>query len=138
MVVMVQREVARNMAARPGEMSLLSVATQLYAKPRIVASVPPRAFKPAPKVTSAIVRLDVLPRPALDLDSIDGFFALVRAGFSSPRKQIRNCLQRALAIPREDAGAMLVRRRHRPAPPPANPQPRRLGQPLRRLSPALS
>ena len=107
MVVMVQREVARNMAARPGDMSLLSVATQLYAKPRIVASVPPRSFKPAPKVTSAIVRLDVLPRPALDLDSIDGFFALVRAGFSAPRKQIRNCLQRGLAIPREDAGALL-------------------------------
>ena len=108
MVVMVQREVARNMAALPGDMSLLSVATQLYAKPRIVASVPPRAFKPAPKVTSAIVRLDVLPRPALELDSIGGFFGLVRAGFSAPRKQIRNCLQRGLGIAREDAGALLA------------------------------
>ena len=108
MVVMVQREVARNMAAQPGDMSLLSVATQLYAKPRIVASVPPRSFKPAPKVTSAIVRLDVLPRPALDLDSIDGFFVLARAGFSAPRKQIRNCLQHGLGIPREDASALLA------------------------------
>ena len=111
MVVMVQREVARNMAAAPGDMSLLSVATQLYAKPRIVASVPPRSFKPAPKVTSAIVRLDVLPSPALELDGLDdtaGFFGLVRAGFSAPRKQIRNCLQRGLGIAREDAGALLA------------------------------
>ena len=107
MVVMVQREVARNMTAKPGDMSLLSVATQLYGKPRIVASVPPRAFRPAPKVTSAVVRIDVFPRPALSLDSIEAFFMLVRAGFSAPRKQIHNCLQQGLSIPRSDAEGML-------------------------------
>ena len=107
MVVMVQREVARNMTAAPGEMSLLSVATQLYGKPRIVSSVPPRAFRPAPKVTSAIVRIDVFPEPALPLDSIDSFFTLVRAGFSAPRKQIHNCLQQGLAIPRTESEAVL-------------------------------
>ncbi|MCY3638518.1 MAG: 16S rRNA (adenine(1518)-N(6)/adenine(1519)-N(6))-dimethyltransferase RsmA [Chloroflexi bacterium] len=96
MVVMVQREVARNMTAAPGGMTLLSVATQLYGKPRIVGSVPPRAFRPAPKVTSAIVRIDVYSRLALDLDSADAFFTLVRAGFSAPRKQIHNCLQNGL------------------------------------------
>ena len=96
MVVMVQREVARNMTAAPGDMSLLSVATQLYGKPRIIGSVPPRAFRPAPKVTSAIVRIDVYSRLALDLDSVDAFFTLVRAGFSAPRKQIHNCLQNGL------------------------------------------
>ncbi|MYC08301.1 MAG: ribosomal RNA small subunit methyltransferase A [Chloroflexi bacterium] len=96
MVVMVQREVARNMTAAPGGMTLLSVATQLYGKPRIVGSVPPRAFRPAPKVTSAIVRIDVYSRLALDLDSVDAFFTLVRAGFSAPRKQIHNCLQNGL------------------------------------------
>ena len=107
MVVMVQREVARNMTAAPGEMSLLSVATQLYGKPRIIASVPPRAFRPAPKVTSAIVRIDVFPKPALPLDSIDAFFTLVRAGFSAPRKQIHNCLQQGLSIPRTESEAVL-------------------------------
>ena len=107
MVVMVQREVARNMTATPGDMSLLSVATQLYGKPRIVANVPPRAFRPAPKVTSAIVHIDVFPKPALALDSIDAFFALARAGFSAPRKQIHNCLQQGLSIPRSEAEAML-------------------------------
>ena len=107
MVVMVQREVARNMTASPGDMSLLSVATQLYGKPRIIASVPPRAFRPAPKVTSAIVRIDVFPGPAIPLDSIDAFFTLVRAGFSAPRKQIHNCLQQGLSIPRIESEALL-------------------------------
>lgn len=107
-VVMVQREVARNMTAAPGDMSLLSVATQLYGKPRIVTSVPPRAFRPAPKVTSAVIRIDVYPQPALQLDSIDNFFTLVRAGFSAPRKQIHNCLQHGLDISRELAEQMLT------------------------------
>jgi 16S rRNA (adenine1518-N6/adenine1519-N6)-dimethyltransferase len=107
MVIMVQREVARNLTAKPGDMSILSVATQLYGKPRIVASVPPRAFRPAPKVTSAIVRIDVYPQPALALDSIDAFFTLVRAGFSAPRKQVHNCLQQGMSIPRDEAETML-------------------------------
>ncbi len=108
MVVMVQREVARNMTAAPGNMSLLSVATQLYGRPRIVASVPPRAFRPAPKVTSAVVRLEVFPEPVLSLDSIDAFFTLVRAGFSAPRKQVHNCLQQGLSISRHDAENILT------------------------------
>ena len=107
MVIMVQREVARNMTAKPGDMSILSVATQLYGKPRIVASVPPRAFRPAPKVTSAIVRINVYPQPALALDSIDAFFTLVRVGFSAPRKQVHNCLRQGLSIPRDEAETML-------------------------------
>ena len=107
MVVMVQREVARNMTATPDKMSLLSVATQLYGKPRIVASVQPRAFRPAPKVTSAVVRIDVYSQPALALESVDAFFNLVRAGFSAPRKQIHNCLQQGLSIPRLESEAIL-------------------------------
>ena len=107
MVVMVQREVAQNMTATPDKMSLLSVATQLYGKPRIVASVQPRAFRPAPKVTSAVVRIDVYSQPALALESVDAFFNLVRAGFSAPRKQIHNCLQQGLSIPRLESEAIL-------------------------------
>ena len=97
-VVMVQKEVAENMTAIPGNMSLLSVATQLYGNPRIIASVPPRAFRPSPKVTSAILRLDVYAKPLLELESIKPFFFLVKAGFSSKRKQIHNCLKQSLDI----------------------------------------
>ncbi len=108
MVVMVQREVAQNMTAAPGDMGLLSVATQLYGSPRIVAYVSPGSFRPAPRVTSAIVRIDVYPKPALELDSVEAFFRLARAGFSAPRKQLRNCLSHGLSIPPETAQAMLI------------------------------
>ena len=118
MVVMVQREVAKRMTAAPGKMRVLSVAVQLYGKCRIVASVPPRAFRPAPKVTSAVVRIDVFPRPALELDSEERFFELVRAGFSSPRKQLANSLRHGLSIPADDVEEMLIKagidRRRRP------------------------
>ena len=98
LVVMVQREVAREMAARPGKMGILSVATQVYGSPRIVASVPPKAFRPSPNVTSAIVRIDVYPEPAVKFDNADKFFTLVRAAFSAPRKQIHNSLKNGLDV----------------------------------------
>ena len=117
LVVMLQREVARSMAAAPGEMSLLSVATQLYGRVRVVATVPPSAFYPAPKVTSAVVRIEVYPQPALELNDVGAFFQVVRAGFSAPRKQLRNALAGGLGIaPREaeellgDAGIDIRRR----------------------------
>ena len=109
MVVMVQREVARSMTASPGQMSLLSVATQLYGRPRVVASVPPRAFRPVPKVTSAIVRIDVYERPALRLRSERDFFRLVRAGFSARRKQLRNALSQGLSLPTAEVESLLSR-----------------------------
>ncbi len=108
-VVMVQKEVAENMTAKPGNMSLLSVATQLYGNPKIIASVPPKAFRPSPKVTSAILRLDVYTKPLLDLECTKPFFFLVKAGFSSKRKQIHNCLKQSLAISSESVMAILDR-----------------------------
>lgn len=108
LVVMVQREVAREMVAPPGKMRLLSVATQLYGKPRIVAYVPPRAFRPQPKVTSAIVRVEVFDRPAVSFDSEQGFFGVVRGGFSAPRKQLRNSLRNGLDVPPESVDAALA------------------------------
>lgn len=108
MVVMVQQEVARSMAAGPGKMGLLSVATQFYSAPKIVCSVPPRVFRPPPKVTSALVRLDVRARPAVDVADPDAFFALVRAGFSAPRKQLRNSLGHGLGVPNPVVGGLLA------------------------------
>lgn len=98
MVVMVQREVAQSMTAVPGKMSLLSVAVQFYATAGLVCSVPPSAFRPAPKVTSAVVRLDPLPQPPLDGSEARAFFSLVRGGFSAPRKQLHNSLGQGLGL----------------------------------------
>lgn len=108
MVVMVQREVARTMCATPGKMTMLSVAIQVYGNPRIVCSVPPRAFKPRPNVTSAVVRIDVYGEPVVQMEDPAHFFSLVRAGFHTPRKQIRNSLSAGLGIPPSESEVMLA------------------------------
>lgn len=92
LVVMLQREVAENVAAQPGQMSYLSVSVQLYGQPQLLFTVPPRAFYPPPKVYSAVVRIDVRPEPAAGVDDPQGFLEFARAGFAAPRKQIRNSL----------------------------------------------
>ena len=107
MVIMLQREVAEVVAAEPGRMGLLSVAVQVYGKPHIVCSVPPRAFRPPPAVTSAVVRIDMYAESMVP-GSGEGFFQLVRAGFSAPRKQIRNSLSMGLQVSSDEAGAMLL------------------------------
>ena len=108
MVLMVQREVAESMTAAPGKMSLLSVAVQFYARARLVCSVPPSAFRPAPKVTSAVVCLELLPKPSLDESEAQEFFSLVRAGFSAPRKQLHNSLGHGLGLPSGEAQRILA------------------------------
>jgi 16S rRNA (adenine1518-N6/adenine1519-N6)-dimethyltransferase len=108
LIVMVQAEVAESMAAEPGRMSLLSVATQFYARPRILFYVPPRAFRPSPKVRSAVIQLDVRPQPAVAVDDREAFFRLVRAGFAAPRKQLRNVLALGLGLEPPAAEALLA------------------------------
>jgi 16S rRNA (adenine1518-N6/adenine1519-N6)-dimethyltransferase len=105
---MVQAEVAESMAAVPGRMSLLSVATQFYARARILFYVPPRAFRPPPKVRSAVVQLDVRPQPAVAVDDREAFFRLVRGGFAAPRKQLRNVLALGLGLEPSAAEVLLA------------------------------
>ena len=99
MVVTVQREVARRMIASPGQMSLLSVSVQFYGRPRIVARIPAGAFYPAPKVSSAVVRVDLYKSLPVAVDDVDRFFEVVRAGFGQKRKQLRNALSQGLSLP---------------------------------------
>ncbi|GBD10856.1 Ribosomal RNA small subunit methyltransferase A [bacterium HR23] len=101
MVVMLQREVAQQVCAPPGKMSLLSVGVQVYARPRLVRLVSPRSFYPPPKVASAVVRLEVYCRPLIPQEHRIGFFALVRLGFQAPRKQLGGHLRRHLPLPVE-------------------------------------
>lgn len=92
LVLMVQREVADRMLAEPPDMSLLSVACQLYADVSRIANVPAGAFRPIPKVDSAVVRLDPrLPRP----DDLESVIRFAKAGFSSRRKQLHHNLSDA-------------------------------------------
>jgi 16S rRNA (adenine1518-N6/adenine1519-N6)-dimethyltransferase len=98
MVVMVQKEVGEAIAAMSGKMSLLAVSVQFYGKPVIVAHVSSRSFYPPPKVDSTILRIDLYEQPEVEVADVDGFFAVVRAGFSAPRKQLRNSLAQGLGI----------------------------------------
>jgi 16S rRNA (adenine1518-N6/adenine1519-N6)-dimethyltransferase len=107
MVVMVQKEVGQSIAAAPGDMSILGISVQLYGKPTIVDYVPAQSFYPQPKVDSAIVRIDVYPTPSVDAADIAGFFEIVKAGFSAPRKQIRNSLALGLQLDTEEAARIL-------------------------------
>ncbi len=98
MTLMVQKEVARRICARPPEMSLLAVATQFYATAKIQAGVSRKSFRPQPKVDSAIIK--ITPYPFLRQNQSKIFFKVVRAGFSQPRKQLINNLSRGLKIDR--------------------------------------
>lgn len=105
LTIMMQTEVAEKLIARPGEMSLLSVSVQYYAKATIAARFPPAVFYPRPEVHSAVVRLDVYAQPPVDAPRA-AFFAVARAGFSQKRKQLRNALGSGLHLPAEEAAAL--------------------------------
>jgi len=106
MIVMVQKEVAEAIVAGPGRRSVLSISVQFYGKPRIVSYVLASSFYPPPEVDSAILEIDVYPGPVVDVDE-KGFFRLVRAGFSAPRKQVVNSLSQGLLLPRDEVLVLL-------------------------------
>ena len=107
MVLLVQREVAESIAAGPGKMSLLGVSVQVYGSPRVLFRVPSESFTPPPKVESAVVRVDVHPRPVVDVEDEERFFEVVRAGFRNPRKQLHNSLAQGLWLPPDAAPDVL-------------------------------
>ena len=107
LVVMVQAEVAKSIVAETGGMSVLSVAVQLYGKPRLLFRVPPSAFQPPPKVQSAVIRIDVSSGLRANVRDKEAFFGIVRAGFSARRKQLRNALANGLRIDAAAAAALL-------------------------------
>lgn len=108
MVLMVQREVAQNIAASPGKMGLLSVLVQFYAVPQIVTYVPASCFYPPPKVDSAVLKLQVRETPAVAVPDPESFFTLVTAGFAAPRKQLHNSLSQGLGVSSEEVAAKLT------------------------------
>lgn len=110
MVIMVQKEVADRLLAKPGEMSVLSVACQLYADGQRVTNVSPGAFRPMPKVDSTVVRLDVRPATAPGQPRHpESVIALAKQGFRSRRKQLHRNLEEAGAASSEAVKAMLTK-----------------------------
>jgi 16S rRNA (adenine1518-N6/adenine1519-N6)-dimethyltransferase len=97
MVVMVQKEVAERVAATPPDMSVLAHSVQIYAEPRIVTRVPAAMFVPSPKVDSAVLSLVRRPHLAVQVDDVNAFFRVIKAGFLHRRKKLANGLGGGLA-----------------------------------------
>lgn len=99
--VMVQKEVAERMQTGPGskDYGALSLAVQYYAKPYIVANVPPNCFMPRPNVGSAVIRLIRYEEPPVSVKNEKRMFALIRASFNQRRKTLLNGLSNAAELP---------------------------------------
>ena len=111
LTVMLQKEVAERLTAQPPDMSILSVATQYFAEPRLAFTVSPDVFIPPPKVESAVVILDVRPELSLPADAEPLLFKIVNAGFRQKRKQVANSLADVLQLPKSDIAAWLAQSR---------------------------
>lgn len=110
--IMVQKEVADRMQVGPGtkDYGALSLAVQYYAKPEIVANVPPNCFIPRPNVGSAVIRLTSYEEPPVQVKDEKKMFALIRASFNQRRKTLVNGLGNAglPGITKESAAAALA------------------------------
>lgn len=107
-VLLVQKEVAQRLAAEPGDMSILAVSAQVYAKVRMGMIVPAELFTPPPKVDSAVVVLEIRQESLVGALSERDFFRVVKAGFSAKRKKLRSSLAGGLAMSKPEVEALLA------------------------------
>jgi len=115
MILMLQKEVAERIAARPPDMSVLSIALQFYSEPKIILEVPSENFWPRPEVDSAVIEIKLL-NPAAwrekyqtDYPPEKEFFRLVRMGFAAKRKMLKNNLAAGLKISAAESEKILVK-----------------------------
>jgi len=107
-VLLVQKEVAQRLAARPGDMSILAISAQVFADVSLGDIVPAEFFTPPPKVDSAVVVLKTRSVSLLKDISEKDFFKVVKAGFSSPRKKLRSSLMGGFGITKEETMRLLA------------------------------
>ncbi|MEJ2757613.1 MAG: 16S rRNA (adenine(1518)-N(6)/adenine(1519)-N(6))-dimethyltransferase RsmA [Anaerolineales bacterium] len=106
-VLTIQKEVAERICAGPGDFSLLALSVQVYGQPQITNHIPAKSFYPAPKVDSAVVRVDLYSEPLIPLQLLDDFFALTKAGFSQKRKTLQNSLSAGMRWDKQKTGKLL-------------------------------
>lgn len=107
--VMVQKEAAQRICAEVGsrESGAVTVSVNFYAKPQMLFGVSAGSFMPAPKVDSAVMRLDVLDTPPVEVDDEKKFFAVVKSAFSQRRKVISNSLSSGLSKSKAEVADIL-------------------------------
>lgn len=109
-VLMVQKEVAERICAKPGNMNLLALSVQYYGTPKLLFKVSKESFWPAPKVDSAVIKIIFNRVQGIGFRvQADKFFRIARIGFSAPRKQLQNNLAAGLHISKEQAADILTR-----------------------------
>lgn len=108
LILTVQKEVAERICALTGNLSLLALSVQVYGKPKIATKIPAGAFYPAPKVDSAVVRIDLFAEPLIETRKLDSFFRLIKAGFSQKRKTLRNALSAGMAWNKDETEQFLT------------------------------
>lgn len=108
-VLLVQKEVAERMAASAGDMSILAISAQVFARVRLGEMVPAEYFTPPPKVDSQVVVLEMYPSPLVAPEGEKAFFRIVKAGFSAKRKKLRSSIASGLHISKPEAEALLAR-----------------------------
>ncbi|MBJ27321.1 MAG: ribosomal RNA small subunit methyltransferase A [Chloroflexi bacterium] len=114
-VALVQREVAKLLCAEPGSMSLISVAFQVYGHLKILRNVKPGSFVPPPKVTSSIITLELRSDYLERIKNKSDFFQIVRAGFHSPRKQLKNSIASSMGLSGSEIIEMMNRAKVNPS-----------------------
>lgn len=107
--VMVQKEAAQRICAEVGsrESGAVTVSVNYYAKPQMLFGVSAGSFMPAPKVDSAVMRLDVLDEPPVQVEDENKFFAVVKSAFSQRRKVISNSLSSGLSKSKAEVSEIL-------------------------------
>lgn len=113
-VILVQKEVAERIAAKPGAMSILAVSAQFYADVELGIVVTRDKFDPPPKVDSQVVILKPRKKPLFSNVDTKQFFKIVKAGFGEKRKTLRNSLSGGLGITKEEVEELLAKASIRP------------------------
>ncbi len=106
--LLVQKEVAERLAAKPGDMSILAISAQVYAEVSLGDVVPAALFTPPPKVDSQVVILKTRSQPVIEDVLEKQFFHIVKAGFSTKRKKLRSSLAGGLNVSKEQALKLLL------------------------------
>lgn len=101
--ILTQKEVAENLSAKAGDLSILAISVQLFGEPKFVQKVLARSFYPAPKVDSAIVKIDLFKNPKYNISNEKRFFKILKACFAGKRKQIHNTLVNNLHLEKQQA-----------------------------------
>lgn len=103
-VVMIQKEVAQRLVATSGtkDYGAITLAVNYYAKPEIMFTVPPGAFVPAPKVDSAVVKMEIREKPLIETDDEKHLFSVIKSAFGQRRKTLVNALSSQMGITKEN------------------------------------